>query len=74
MLKAAYDGVFAFIDACTITVIALVKWPCPECQGEPDEEYLKHPQLVPIDPIHLFFTLRAQKVSGKLVAEQTRAS
>lgn len=67
-----YRSVRDFIDNATISMIALPKWKCPACQKEPDEKYLRHPKLVPLDVVQVFFTLRDQKVTNKLVAETNR--
>jgi len=69
ILTKTVEGIANYIDATTITMIALPKFPCPKCQGEPDEEYLRHPNLIPLDIVNVFFTLLGQRISGKLVAQ-----
>lgn len=73
MIKKVYTAVREFIDNASLSMIAIPKYKCPACQGEPSEEYLKHPKLIPLDVVQVFFTLRDQKVTNKLVAEMTRA-
>lgn len=72
LVEKTLKAILTYIDACSITVIAIPKWKCPKCQGEVDEKYLKHPRLVPLDVVNVFFTLRVQKVTAKLTAEQRR--
>lgn len=68
-----YRLVRDFINQCTLSMIAIPKYKCPACQGEPNEEHLLHPKLIPLDVVQVFFTLRDQKIMGKLVAEMNRA-
>lgn len=72
LVDKTLKAILAYIDACSITVIAVPKWKCPKCQGEIDPEYLKHPRLVPLDVVNVFFILRVQKVASKLAAEGRR--
>lgn len=72
MSTAVYKAVRKFIDDSTLSMIALPKYKCPMCQGEPSEEYLKHPKLIPLDVVQVFFTLRDQKVNHRLGAEINR--
>lgn len=67
-----YKAIQSFIDGSTISMIALPRYKCPACQKEPDERYLKHPHLIPLDVIYVFFILRVQKLARKMVAEQLR--
>lgn len=68
-----YRAILNYIDGCTISLIALPRYKCPACQKEPSPEYLKHPHLIPLDVIYVFFILRVQKLTRKMVAEQYRA-
>jgi hypothetical protein len=70
--RMVYRTVRDYIDSASLSMIAIPKYKCPSCQGEPSEEYLQHPKLIPLDVVQVFFTLRDQKVTGKLVAEMTR--
>jgi hypothetical protein len=72
VVRKVYKAVTTFIDKSTISMIALPKYACPKCQKEPDAKYLRHPKLIPLDVVQVFFTLRDQKVTNKLVSEMTR--
>jgi hypothetical protein len=67
-----YKAVKSFINDSTVSMIALPKYKCPACQGEPEEKYLLHPKLIPLDVVQVFFTLRDQKVTRRLGAEMNR--
>lgn len=54
--------VLDYIRAATVTLIAINKEPCPKCQKEIPDELTKHPELIPLDVVSLFFTLRSRKV------------
>lgn len=56
------DKVLNFIEATSVSVIALTKETCPKCHKVPEETDLKHPELIPLDVVGLFFTLRSLKV------------
>jgi hypothetical protein len=72
MSNQVYKAVKKYIDDSTLSMIALPKYKCPSCQGEPSAEYLKHPKLIPLDVVQVFFTLRDQKVNHRLGAEMNR--
>lgn len=57
------EKILEFIDGTTIAMVAIPKEPCPACGKTPPEEYLKHPNLIPLDVAQVFFTLSAQRVS-----------
>lgn len=67
-----YKVIRDFIDESTVSLIALPRYKCPACQGEPDEALLKHPRLIPLDVVQVFFTLRDQRVANKLTVEMNR--
>lgn len=50
-----------FIDTNTHSLIAVPRYHCPKCQGEQQQDIEKHPYLIPIEVISLFFTLGNQK-------------
>lgn len=54
-------GILNFIDTTTLTLIAIPKQPCPKCGKEVDSALLRHPELIPLDVVNLFFTLRFLK-------------
>lgn len=57
------DGVEKFINAMTLATVAVPKSTCPSC-GVPltGDSLSKHPHLVSINPIEVFFTLIHHKV------------
>lgn len=55
--KNYYEGIQKFIDASTLSIIATPKVPCPKCGEAPNEEESKHPYLLPLDIVTVFFTL-----------------
>lgn len=64
--KAYYDGVQKFVSECTIAVVALPKQPCPKCQKEHEAttpEELRHPHLLPLDVVNVFFTLLGHRLT-----------
>jgi len=67
-----FKAIGDYIDATTITLIGIPKYQCPACQQEPDPEYMAHPNLIILDMVYIFFILRVQKLSRKMVAEITR--
>lgn len=52
-----------YIDAATISFIAIPKYDCPNCGQEQqgDIHNKAHPQLIPIDALQTFFTLLVQR-------------
>ena len=72
MTTALYKAILSYIDGTSIAMIALPRHKCPKCQGEPAAEYMKHPHLIPIDVVYVFFILRVQKLSQKMAAELNR--
>lgn len=72
--KLIHARIREYIDDSTLATIALPKWTCPKCQKEPSAEYLRHPQLIPIDIIDVFFTLLGQKIKRRLVEESTNVT
>jgi hypothetical protein len=68
--KAYYDGVQRFIADSTISLVAVPKVPCPKCGKEPnlaeegEEDPSKHPHLLPLDVINVFFTLLGLRLTS----------
>lgn len=56
------DDILLFIEKCSLSIIAIPKYECPECGAEQTDEYSKHPQLIPVDAVRLFFTLRSLRL------------
>ena len=71
MTNVAYNAILKYIDQANVNMIALPKYACPKCQKEPEAEYLKHPQLIPLDIIYVFFTLRHQRLADLLAADRS---
>lgn len=72
LTEQTYKAIQSYIDGSTISLIALPRYKCPACQKEPDEQYLKHPHLIPLDVIYVFFILRVQKLGRKMGSEIAR--
>mgnify|MGYP001555186751 CR=1 FL=1 len=68
-LTAIVAGVREHIEDATITVVGTPKTPCPKCQADIQltEEEKKHPVIIPVDALNLFFT----QVSLKLEKRQS---
>lgn len=65
--KNFIDAVRGFIDASTISTVAIPYYTCPEC-GEPGEriEGDANPHLIPLNVESIFFTLLAHRLEGLL--------
>lgn len=59
--KEFFDGIAKFIDATTISLIALPRYECPNCHKDSKPESKVHPHLVPMDVARVFFTLLGQR-------------
>ncbi|QVD49164.1 hypothetical protein LUCX_94 [Xanthomonas phage vB_XciM_LucasX] len=56
------EGMRAFINDATISLIAIPSYKCPVCQHDQnDPEEKKHPHLIPIDIGTIFFILLGQR-------------
>lgn len=57
------DGIETFINAITLATVAVPKTSCPKC-GLPlsGDNLSKHPHLVSINPVEVFFTLVHHKI------------
>lgn len=72
IVKGFMDAVAEYIQEATISLIAIPRTRCPSCQ-QPDkddkedlalmDEQHKHPYLVPLDAVNLFFTLRGYRTA-----------
>lgn len=48
-----------FIDDCTVALIAIPNFACPKCEKDyVTDEFSKHPELIPLDMLKHFFTLK----------------
>lgn len=53
----------AYIDDSTISIVAIPSYKCPSCHKPMTSEELRHPNLIPLDALATFFTLRDQRLS-----------
>jgi len=69
VLNRFFAGVQRFIEDSTITIFGVPKVPCPACSKEDAERYMKetnegkHPYLLPLDIVNIFFTLTSQRLT-----------
>ena len=70
--KTFFEAVGKFIDNSTLSVIALPKYDCPACGGEQhgDVHDDRHPHLLPLDVVRIFFTLLDQRIFKALTNRQ----
>ncbi len=64
------DKVAEYLDESIISLIAIPTFTCPNCGGEqvPTKEYVRHPNLIPLDIVQTFFTLliaRLRKIEAR---------
>lgn len=66
-LTAIVAGVREHIESATISVVGVPKTPCPSCQKDVQltEEEKKHPKIIPVDALNLFFTLLSLKLQKR---------
>lgn len=67
MVDKFMAAVKAFIDDCAVSVVAIDNYKCPKCGGSQTHEAAKNPKLIPLDPIHTFFTLSGLKTQTTLL-------
>lgn len=67
VLTAIVAGVREHIEDATITVVGTPKTPCPKCQPDVKltEEEKKHPVIIPVDALNLFFTQVSLKLEKR---------
>lgn len=58
-----FDAIEAFINNCTISLIAVPKINCPNCENPMTPEEKAHPHLTTLDVATLFFTLLDQRTN-----------
>lgn len=51
------DAIGEYIEEQAAAIVAIPRVPCPHCGGENNHQVEKHPFLVPIDVVNLFFTM-----------------
>ena len=66
-LTAIVAGVREHIEAATVSVVGVPKTPCPKCQADIEltDEEKKHPKIIPVDALNLFFTLLSLKLAKR---------
>ena len=65
IMKALMKGVREFIDRTAVTVVCTPKHRCPNCEGPMTEEEKKHPHLIPVDALQLFFILLQHRLGRR---------
>lgn len=58
-----FEKIGKFINDITFSIIGIPRYNCPNC-GKPqgDEESEKHPYVIPIDTVNVFFTLQRRRL------------
>lgn len=57
-----FEEVKKYIEDSTVALIALPSYDCPACGTPMTPEESKHPNLIPLDPVSLFFTLARRRL------------
>lgn len=60
------NAIGKYIDGTTISFIAIPKHSCPKCGTEQETVASKHPRLIPLDVMQLFFIQAVQSTSRAL--------
>ncbi len=63
---AFFDSIAKFIDITAINIIGIPKYPCSKCKTLQVDVDPKHPMLIALDPVDLFFTLMTQRIGQTL--------
>lgn len=59
------ENIVKYIDDCTVALVAIPTYNCPQC-GEPaGNADRRHDDLIPLDVARIFFTLRSQRLYGR---------
>lgn len=66
-----FTAVRDYIDDATISMIAIPSYSCPACGKPMSPEESKHPYLIPLEVIRLFFTLTGLKLIRARIAEMS---
>lgn len=59
-------AVSAYIQAVTVTVIAIAKYPCPVCGTMQSDALDNRPNVIVVDALQLFFTLKSLRINSNL--------
>lgn len=55
-----------FIEDCVVSVVGINNYSCPNCGKSQTAEGARNPKLIPLDPVHTFFTLSGLKTQTTL--------
>jgi hypothetical protein len=61
MVEKFMKAVKRFIDDCTVGLVGINNYDCPKCGNSQTAEAVRNPKLIPLDPMHTFFTLSGLK-------------
>lgn len=60
--NAFFDGIKKFIDESVVAMIAVPTFACPSCETPMTSAEAEHPEIIPLDPIKLFFALMGHRI------------
>lgn len=64
LVEKALREIQIFIEESTIALIAIPNFACPKCETDHvTEEFSKHPELIPMDMLKHFFTLKDRRLA-----------
>mgnify|MGYP000541261975 CR=1 FL=1 len=63
-----FKGVQKHMDDITVSIIAIPTYNCPVCQSPQTDAEAVHPELIPINPVRLFFTLAGRRTLRAKIA------
>lgn len=64
LVEKALKEIQVFIEESTIALIAIPNFACPKCEADHvTEEFSKHPELIPMDMLKHFFTLKDRRLA-----------
>ena len=65
-----YLGIKEFMSEATISYPVIARVPCSRCGEYSHEEDKRHPEVIPVEPAQLFFTLRDRRlVKGQILTK-----
>lgn len=63
IVEKVFSEIQMFIEDCTVAIIAVPNFSCPKCgQDYGTDENSRHPELVPVNPLKLFFELKDRRL------------
>lgn len=66
---AFFEGIRKFIDESVVAMIGIPTFPCPSCGTPMTPEESEHPEIIPLDPIKLFFVLMGHRIIRAKIAQ-----